>query len=48
MSNERGFYWIGILGLFAMALVWGPAPAVAIAASVALYLACDRAVGPTP
>ena len=44
MANDRAIYWITALGLIGMGLIVGLAPAVFVAASVGVYLACDQII----
>ena len=44
MTNDRENYWITALGLIGMGFVVGLAPAVFVAASLGVYLACDQII----
>jgi len=44
MTNDRALYWILAVGLIAMGFVVGLAPAIFVAASVGVYLACDQII----
>lgn len=44
MANNRALYWIAAQILTAIGFILGPVPALAVAMSVALYIACDQIV----
>jgi hypothetical protein len=44
MAHQRALYWIAAQALIAVGFICGPIPALAVAASVAFYVACDQIV----
>jgi hypothetical protein len=42
MAYDRALYWIAAQILIAIGFICGPIPALAVAASVGFYIACDQ------